>query len=470
MLFNSIEFMIFFPAVFLLYWFFFHDKIKIRNTFILLVSYVFYGWWDWRFLILIVFSSFVDFNIGKRIFHENRKSHRKMYLIISLVANLGLLFYFKYADFFLESFCSAFSIFGKPVEYTRIKLILPVGISFYTFQTLSYTIDIYKRKIKPANSIIDFFAFVSFFPQLVAGPIERASHLLPQFTKRIYFNQYNVVKGFRLILWGMIKKVVIADRLATYVEPVYNNPGNHNSISLIIATVFFAIQIYCDFSGYSDIAIGTAKSLGFDLMTNFRTPYFAASIREFWQRWHISLSTWFRDYFYIPIGGNRVASFRQYLNLMATFLISGLWHGANWTFIIWGTIHGVWFCLEKSVSKGRHRNKLSLLSGTIVTFIVTCFAWIFFRADSVSKAFAIISGIVHFEVALPFWAKSRFWAYYIPGIIILIVVDSVIRFKGLDEFLRDKSVVTRWIIYFSGVLLIILSGVLNDSQFIYFQF
>lgn len=480
MLFNSLEFMIFFPSVFLLYWLFFHDRIKIRNTFLLVVSYVFYGWWDWRFLILIVFSSFVDFNIGKLIYVSQSDSRRKMLLAVSLIANLGLLFYFKYTNFFLESFCNAFSFLGRPIEYSRIKIILPVGISFYTFQTLSYTIDIYKNKIKPSDSVIDFFAFVSFFPQLVAGPIERASRLLPQFKEKIFFDQSKVVSGFRLILWGLIKKVVIADRLATYIDPVYGNIENHNSVSLLIASIFFAIQIYCDFSGYSDIAIGTAKSMGFDLMENFRTPYFSTNVTEYWKRNHISLTTWFRDYIYFPLVETKPVLWRILVITMLTFTLSGLWHGANWTFVIWGVVQGIYLCFDILVKRRRkaltklmkkfHMGLILSFLRWLVTFAMLCFGLIFFRARSVHDAFLIMHKLADFHFAVPFWARSRLWVYFLLGILVLMVVDSIIRFKGLDLFLKEQYMFTRWSIYFFGVFLIVLTGVLNDSQFIYFQF
>ncbi len=451
-----------------------------RNTFLVIASYIFYGWWDWRFLILIVISSYLDFHIGKVLFATPEQRKRKILLLISLFVNLGMLLYFKYFNFFIESFCTAFTFLGKEIQFNRMNVILPVGISFYTFQTLSYTIDIYKKEFEPTDSIIDFFAFVSFFPQLVAGPIERASHLLPQFSKEKVFDSQRAISGFRLILWGMIKKVVIADRLATYIEPIYSNVDNHNSVSLLIASIFFAIQIYCDFSGYSDIAIGTARSMGFSLMDNFKTPYFSTNVTEYWKRNHISLTTWFRDYIYFPLIEKNPVLWRILSVTMLTFTISGLWHGANWTFVIWGIIQGVYLCFDiivrkrkKAITKFMRKHSmeypLTIIRG-LITFVMLCFGLIFFRAVTVNDAFSIIYKLVKFQIDVPFWAKSRLWVYYIFGIVLLVTVDSIIRFKGLDKFFKERSLITRWMIYIFGIFAIIFLGVLNDSQFIYFQF
>ena len=352
MLFNSLDFALFISVFFILYWFVF-KKLKQQNILIVIASYVFYGWWDWRFLSLIIFSSIVDFLVGIGLSRTDDQRKRLFYLLTSILVNLGFLGFFKYYNFFLESFVGAFSFFGKGINPQGLNIILPVGISFYTFQTLSYTIDVYKRKFRPTTDFGSFFAFVSFFPQLVAGPIERAKNLLPQFYKKRNFDLSKATDGMRQILWGYFMKVVVADRLALYVDVVYNNVEMHNSITLLLATVLFSFQIYCDFAGYSNIAIGTAKIFGFQLMDNFKRPYFATSITDFWRRWHISLSTWFRDYVYIPLGGNRVSKFRHYSNLFITFVISGLWHGANWTFIIWGALHGFYQIAEKIIYRRR---------------------------------------------------------------------------------------------------------------------
>jgi len=335
MLFNSIEFAIFFPIVFIVYWLV-AKKIVLRNFWLLLTSYVFYGWWDWRFLLLIAFSSLVDYLVGRRLGKATEERERKKLLLLSLGVNLGLLFYFKYTNFFIESFVDSFRLFGSKLELSTLEIILPVGISFYTFQTLSYTIDIYKKKLEPTKNALAFFAFVSFFPQLVAGPIERASHLLPQFYVRHKFNYAQVKSGCLLILLGLFKKMVIADRAAIYVNSIFNSTETQDGVTYFLASILFAFQIYCDFSGYSDIAIGLGRTMGFDLMKNFDSPYSSKSLTEFWRRWHISLSTWFRDYVYIPLGGSKNGKFRTYFNLFLVFLISGFWHGAALTFIIWG--------------------------------------------------------------------------------------------------------------------------------------
>ena len=348
MLFNSITFAVFLLIVFAVYW----SLVRLKdgklwqNVFILAASWVFYGWWDWRFLSLIFLSSMTDFLVGHAMHHSEDKSTRKILLFVSLGINLGVLGVFKYFNFFVETFLDAFSLIGLEIESPALYILLPVGISFYTFQTLSYTIDIYRRKIEATDDMVAFFAFVSFFPQLVAGPIERASHLLPQFFQDRQFDYAQSVRGLRLILWGLFKKVIIADLLAEYVNLVYGLPEEFAALDVFIATVFFAIQIYCDFSGYSDVAIGTARLFGFDLNLNFKAPYFSATLKEFWERWHISLSTWFRDYVYIPLGGNRVTPDMWAVNIMVVFLVSGLWHGAELSFVIWGGIHGLWFIIE----------------------------------------------------------------------------------------------------------------------------
>ena len=343
MLFNSIEFAIFLPIVFLLYWFVFQRNLKLQNFFLLVVSYIFYGWWDWRFLSLIVFSSFVDYFVGVGLKKEENQSKRKLLLLTSILVNLGFLGFFKYYNFFADNFVEAFTLFGKQLNTYSLNIVLPVGISFYTFQTLSYSIDVYKRKLEPTEDVISFFAFVSFFPQLVAGPIERATNLLPQFYKKRKFDYSQAVDGMRQILWGLFKKIVIADNAAKVVNDVFSNYQDLNGSMLLIGGIFFAFQIYGDFSGYSDIAIGTARLFGFNLMKNFAFPYFSRDIAEFWRRWHISLSTWFRDYLYIPLGGSRGGTWMKVRNTFAIFIVSGFWHGANWTFIIWGTLNAIYF-------------------------------------------------------------------------------------------------------------------------------
>ncbi|MBN1987260.1 MAG: MBOAT family protein, partial [Prolixibacteraceae bacterium] len=343
MLFNSIDFAIFLPVVFFLYWFVTSKNLPVQNAFLILVSYVFYGWWDWRFLSLIVFSSGVDYLVGIYLAKSKIQRNRKILLLISIVVNLGFLGFFKYFNFFTESFARAFTLFGKTIEPTTLNIILPVGISFYTFQTLSYSIDIYKRKIEPTNDVVSFFAFVSFFPQLVAGPIERAAHLLPQFYTKRTFEYTKAFDGVKQIFWGLFKKMVIADNCALIVNQIFDNYTNYSGSTLLLGTFFFAFQIYGDFSGYTDIAIGTARLFGFELKQNFAYPYFSRDIAEFWRRWHISLTSWFRDYLYIPLGGSRGGTWMKIRNTFIVFLVSGLWHGANWTFIVWGIFNAVLF-------------------------------------------------------------------------------------------------------------------------------
>ena len=338
MLFNSIDFAIFLPIVFLLYWFVAQKHLRLQNALVVLASYVFYGWWDYRFLSLICFSTVVDFAVGLYLKKTTQISKRKLALWLSIFVNIGLLGFFKYYNFFVDNFVTAFSFFGRSIPTGSLDIILPVGISFYTFQTLSYTIDVYRKKLDPTKDFIAFAAFVSFFPQLVAGPIERATNLLPQFYKKREFEYGKAVDGMRQILWGLFKKIVIADNCALYVNIIFDDHTQHSGSTLLLGAVLFAFQIYGDFSGYSDIAIGTSRLFGFNLKQNFAFPYFSRDIAEFWRRWHISLSTWFRDYVYIPLGGSRGSHGNTIRNVFVIFLVSGFWHGANWTFIVWGLI------------------------------------------------------------------------------------------------------------------------------------
>ena len=414
MLFNSLEFLLFLPLVFAAYWALnpWTDRkqgLQVQNMLLLVASYLFYGWWDWRFLSLIAFSTLVDYAVGLQIAKANareipsnsseseRSRTAKRWLWLSILVNLGLLGFFKYANFFIENWIDAWSAVGVAMDPWSLKVILPVGISFYTFQTLSYSIDIYRRKLKPTRNLLEFAAFVSFFPQLVAGPIERASALLPQIASRRQFDYDEAVKGVRLILWGMFKKVAVADTCAIYVNEIFANSAEYSGLNLMIGAVLFSFQIYGDFSGYSDIAIGTARLFGIRLMTNFKTPYFSRDIAEFWRRWHISLSTWFRDYLYIPLGGSRVGKGKAIRNTFVIFLVSGFWHGSNWTFIIWGLIHALLF-MPLFVA-GRNRRNTTEIEGIpslreigeiAKTFALVTLAWVFFRSDSVSAALAFL--------------------------------------------------------------------------------
>ncbi len=490
MLFNSLDFAIFFPIVFILYWIV-AKHIKTRNAFILVASYLFYGWWDWRFLFLIAISTLVDFYVGKRLHKTEANNKRKQLLLISLFVNLGFLIYFKYTNFFIETFVDSFRLFGKQLEVSTLNIILPVGISFYTFQTLSYTIDIYRKELKPTNDLLAFGAFVSFFPQLVAGPIERASHLLPQFYKTYKFDYKLVKSGLLLMAFGLFKKMVIADRAALYVNEVYNNVDDYGGVGYIYATILFAFQIYCDFSGYSDIAIGLGRTMGFDLMKNFNSPYISKSLTEFWRRWHISLSTWFRDYVYIPLGGSKVGKFRTYANLFIVFVVSGMWHGAAMTFIIWGAIHGVILMIEKGSYKlrlrvfrklGLHKNNFSnqLFFGLII-FIIVCVAWVFFRANSLADAWQIIYGMfTEFDAGKLFdkntyliGFKSNEFKVVGLSILLLFVFEYFHRRFNAIKYINLQSAIFRWSFYMFIVLSIVVFGVYGDrniQEFIYFQF
>ncbi len=476
MYFNSIDFLAFVSVFFFLYWFVFNKRLAAQNTFITIASYFFYGWWDWRFLILIFISSSIDFFIGKALVSSKQKN-RKLLLAISLISNLGLLFFFKYFNFFIESFVTAFSFIGFKANTESLEIILPVGISFYTFQTLSYTIDIYRNKLKPVIDPIHFFAFVSFFPQLVAGPIERASAFLPQFSVKRSFQYDKAVDGLRQFLWGLFKKVVIADNAASILNPIFENHATASSSELILASFLFSIQIYCDFSGYSDMAIGISRLFGFNLKQNFRFPYFSKNISEFWRRWHISLSTWFRDYLYIPLGGSQTKTIR---NLTIVFLISALWHGANWTFIFWGVLHVIYFIasffLKKSKNlapiqfpKSKLLAHLTNIVGVLITFLLVTFAWIFFRSETVQIAFDFISGLIY----NPFWTNKvieneTIITLSLVGIMLFMEWKQRKNEHCLSTLVQRKTIF-RWSIYFLiGFAIFLFKG--NAQSFIYFQF
>nr|WP_319398917.1 MBOAT family O-acyltransferase [uncultured Carboxylicivirga sp.] len=478
MLFNSIEFAIFLPIVFVLYWFVISKNLKLQNLLIVGASYLFYGWWDWRFLSLILFSTMVDYIVGRTLGKESNENKRKVLLWISICVNLGFLGFFKYYNFFLDNFIEAFTLLGKPVRVSSLNIILPVGISFYTFQTLSYSIDVYKRKMEPTRDFIAFAAFVSFFPQLVAGPIERATHLLPQFYKKRVFDYTQAVDGMRQILWGLFKKVVIADNCAEYANQIFNNSADFNGSTLLMGAVFFTFQIYGDFSGYSDIAIGTSRLFGFDLMRNFAFPYFSRDIAEFWRRWHISLSTWFRDYLYIPLGGSRGSLWMKVRNTFIIFLVSGFWHGANWTFLFWGALNAVYFLpllLTKNnrnhidiVAKGKIVPNLRDLMMMILTFAMVVFAWIFFRAESITHAFAIIKTIFSGSLfAMP--------AFIPKGTIAAVLLFIIVEWMGRENEYAIESVgtikipIVRYGVYYLVLIaIVLLQG--NQQEFIYFQF
>ena len=482
MIFNSLEFFTFYIIVFWLYWFVFQNSQKLQNVLLLIASYVFYAWWDWRFLSLILFSSLLDFAIGKLMAKADSPTKRKYLLFGSLVSNLGLLGFFKYYNFFAKSFGEAMASLGFECSDITLHIVLPVGISFYTFQTLSYTIDIYRNKITPAKGIVSFLTFVSFFPQLVAGPIERAKHLLPQFEKPRSFSYTAARSGSGLILLGLFKKIVVADGLAQIVDVVYASPHDYTGLPLVIATFFFAFQIYCDFSGYSDIAIGTSRLLGFDLMTNFKQPYFSRSLTEFWRRWHISLSTWFRDYVYIPLGGNKIGSFLSYRNLFITFLISGLWHGANWTFVIWGALHGGVLIIEKALKNVLPKPSLiAQLGGVILTFTIVSAGWVFFRSDSLSDALYIFNYMFSDvnlysdlnTLSLEFRGigiKPLDLNIAFSKIVLLVIIEVGLRFSTLRSKILELTFLRR-LAYFIILVLIVSNAAKSEAEnFIYFQF
>jgi alginate O-acetyltransferase complex protein AlgI len=486
MLFNSIDFAIFLPIVFILYWFVTNKNLKLQNLLIVAASYLFYGWWDWRFLSLILFSTLVDYTIGRKLRIEDNQTKRKILLWTSILVNLGFLGFFKYYNFFLDNFVTAFSFIGHPINPQGLNIILPVGISFYTFQTLSYTIDVYKRKLEPTEDFIAFSAFVSFFPQLVAGPIERATNLLPQFYKKRTFEYSKAVDGMRQILWGLFKKIVIADNCASYVNDIFSNYQDYSGNTLIIGAILFAFQIYGDFSGYSDIAIGTSRLFGFNLKQNFAFPYFSRDIAEFWRRWHISLSTWFRNYLYIPLGGSRGGNWNKTRNVFIIFLVSGFWHGANWNFIVWGALNALYFLPLlltrknrnniETVAEGKVYPSLMELSSMLLTFSLTVFAWIFFRAENIEHAFNYINHIfitnyLHNLGQIVLLPKQIFFHKLFSLILIMLITEWINRKEnfGLSRIRKLKHKTIRWFLYVMIIGLIIWYNK-GGQEFIYFQF
>ena len=484
MLFNSPQFAIFLPIVFLLYWFVFDRfisgskyQLRLQNAFVVVASYVFYGWWDWRFLLLIAFTSFCSWGSGLLIgkFESKRKARTWMWL--NIILNLGILVLFKYYDFFVTEFAQLFHI---STDGLLLKVILPVGISFYTFQALSYSIDVYRGKIEPTKDIIAFFAFISFFPQLVAGPIERATNLLPQFLKKREFDYASAADGMRQILWGLFKKIVVADNCAVYVDQVFSNYTNQSGSTLLLAAIFFTFQIYGDFSGYSDIAIGTAKLFGIKLMRNFNVPYFSRDIAEFWRRWHISLTTWFRDYVYIPLGGSRVSKSKVIRNTFVIFLLCGIWHGANWTFIVWGTYHAILFLpliltgknrkYTNQVAEGRCLPTLKEIGQMLLTFFFAVIGWIIFRAESIGMAWEYVWGICDSSLFEMPWFDSPTYILPMPIILfVLVVMEWFGRNKDCPLNLNCSSRILRWMVYLLFIVVIFAFGASSES-FIYFQF
>lgn len=488
MLFNSIDFAIFLPVVFLIYWFILGRNLKLQNLFVVFSSYVFYGWWDWRFLFLMALTTLFSWLSGILMLNVRQRQKGNEETILRLISttnivlNLSILIYFKYFGFFVENFVEAFRFFGRELSVQTLNIVLPVGISFYTFQALSYTIDIYRKKLEPTKDIISFFAYVSFFPQLVAGPIERATHLLPQFyTKRVFIYQ-KAVDGMRQILWGLFKKIVIADNCAEYANLIFNNSDAYPGSILVLGALFFTFQIYCDFSGYSDIAIGTSRLFGIDIMRNFNFPYFARDIAEFWRRWHISLTTWFRDYLYIPLGGSRGSKVEVIRNTFIIFLVSGFWHGANWTFIIWGGYHALLFLPlillkvnrkhTNSVAEGRLLPRCTEMFQMVLTFSLVVFGWIFFRANDLDHALSYISTI--FSPSL-FSLPENVIGLAGVRTLGLVCAFVIVEWLGRDQAFAIERLGLGWkrplryaMYYFIIIAIFWFGG--KEQQFIYFQF
>ena len=478
MLFNSISFALFLPVVFILYWFVTAKSLKWQNILLLVSSYFFYACWDYRFLFLLIFSTILDFYTGIKISESNNNTSKKFWFWTSISINLGFLGVLKYYNFFASSFSDAITTLGFKCDVTTLNVILPIGISFYTFHGLSYVIDIYKEKIKPTKNFIDYSVFVSFFPLLVAGPIERATHLLPQIQAKRNFDYTKAVDGLRQILWGLFKKVVIADNCAEYADLIFNNSSNYSGSTLVLGAVFFAFQIYGDFSGYSDIALGTARLFGIDLLKNFSFPYFSRDIAEFWRRWHISLSSWFKDYLYIPLGGSKDGTWLKIRNTFIIFLVSGFWHGANWTFIAWGAFHALFFLplllFNKnrshidSVAKGKMLPSLKEFSRMLLTFLLVVLAWVFFRADSMHQAINYISHI--FTSALFKIPEIR------PSLVIMVLAVFIFmewlgreKNYAIENFAIHLSIPLKWAFHlFLFTVIILFMG--KEQPFIYFQF
>lgn len=466
MLFNSDEFLKFFAAFLLLYYLVRRDRAW-RNLLIVGASYLFYGWWDWRFLSLLVFSSVVDYAVAVRIGESISVRRRRAWLGVSLAGNLGLLGFFKYYNFFAESLGAALTQAGWPVSLGTLQIVLPVGISFYTFQTMSYTLDVYWKRIAVTRSLVDFLAYVSFFPQLVAGPIERASHLLPQFSRPLSITAVALQEGVWLMIWGLFKKVVVADNLAPMVEMVYDAPGPAAAPMVLMATAAFALQIYGDFSGYSDIARGLARVLGFELMVNFNLPYLATSPRDFWRRWHISLSTWLRDYLYIPLGGSRQAAWRTRLNLLLTMLLGGLWHGAAWNFVFWGMWHGLALVLTRPPGSARAPTRIGQLAGWLGTIGIVLYGWLLFRAGSMTRVAELTAGLARWE------APSMLGSYALSlGIFALPIVAVQAWQARRGDLLAPARIgpVGRAVLQGLLVFVIVVYWRRVAAPFIYFQF
>jgi len=480
MLFNSFEFLVFLPIVFLLYWFVFRGRCW-QNLLVVVASYVFYGWWNWRFLLLIALTSLCSYGSGLLLEkYERRRRKQQVISVANIVLNLGILGVFKYYNFFVENLDALLGMMGYHLDWVTMNVILPVGISFYTFQALSYTIDVYQKKLLATHDVVEFFAYISFFPQLVAGPIERATNLLPQFQQKRQFDYAKAVDGMRQMLWGFLKKLVVADNCATVVNDYWDHYQDLPGVSLFLMGVLFTFQIYCDFSGYSDIAIGSARLFGFNLMRNFNFPYFSRSIPEFWRRWHISLTTWFRDYIYFPLGGSRCDKWKIIRNVYIVWGISGLWHGANWTFVCWGVFHatllaaynifGINTKYKQAVAYGRLLPSIKETMQIALTFFLAVIGWIIFRAESMSQAVDYLTAMVNnrfFDVSM-LYGKG----YFLLGLVLLVVEwlqrDKQHALQLPDNFLFKYKAVRYSLYIFIVLLCMTFYG--ESQTFIYFQF
>lgn len=475
MLFNSLQYLLFLPIVFAVYWLVNNKSLKIQNLLLLAASYYFYACWDWRFLFLLMFSTGLDYYTGLKMYDTQNAKMKKFWFWLSIGVNVGFLGVFKYFNFFADSLAASLSVIGFQANFWTLEVILPVGISFYTFHGLSYVIDIYKNRIEPERNIVDYSLFVSYFPLLVAGPIERATHLLPQIKKQRFFNYNQSVQGIKQIIFGLFKKIVIADNCAFFVNQVFDNSGAYSAAELWMGAVLFAFQIYGDFSGYSDIALGTSKLFGIELLRNFKFPYFSKDIADFWRRWHISLSTWFRDYLYIPLGGSQGGKTMRLRNTFIIFLVSGFWHGANWTFIIWGLIHALLFLPLLLTDKNRKNlsdssYSLQDLPKIIITFLLVCLAWVFFRADNLSDAFHYISGMFSINsVSLHLFFKDGKYMLFTAICFVSIFTLLFIEWQNIRKNSHDISI-NKYLVFVLLCMICFMGAFKNQMSFIYFQF
>ena len=474
MTFQSLEYLVFLPVVFILYWTVCRSSKVLQNGLVVAASLVFYGWWDWRFLGLLLLTALSTFFSGWWMGQTEERNRRKWFLTGAIVLNIGILFFFKYYNFFVQAFVDAFSLMGKEVSGSTLKILLPVGISFYTFTALSYTIDVYQRKVEPTRDLLAYLSYVMFFPGILSGPISRAQKQLPQYFKLRVFSYEKAVSACKLMLIGGVIKLCLADRAGIYVDAVYGNIAHHNGTTLLLASILYTIQIYADFAGYSLIAIGSGRMLGIELPENFRRPYFAKTVTDFWRRWHISLTTWFRDYIYFPLGGNRCGKMRWAFNIIVVFTISGLWHGAAYAFVLWGAFHGACMVVERLVYGDRIKmitNDISLLNllRQMLTFTIVNFAWILFRVTDLNDVALVFKKIFTDQGSLFMDLDTIFYIFVFA--LFLFVIDLVDEyFKGKIKILDSRHIVVRWMAYIAMVMMILLFGVLDGGSFIYFQF